>query len=164
MLVIADSSPLIALVNVGQIDILPSLFKSAVIPPTVASELASQLRPEPVREFIASPPAWLLIQAPHVLERIPGIHVGEQEAISLAQELKADLLIIDDREGRKAALRRNIRTARTIAVLEQAAIAGLIDLEMVLGRLRTTDFRVPKPLLDEVLLRHRRRTEERKPN
>jgi predicted nucleic acid-binding protein len=51
MLVIADSSPLIVLVNIGHIGVLPKLFGEVVIPPAVASEIAAPARPEVVREF-----------------------------------------------------------------------------------------------------------------
>ena len=67
---------------------------------------------------------------------------GEQEAILLAQELHADLVLLDDREARKAAIRRALRVMGTVGVLEQAAIHELIDLPEVCARLLTTDFRI----------------------
>jgi predicted nucleic acid-binding protein len=39
MLVVADSSPLIVLIQIGQIDVLPALFGEVVIPPEVSAEL-----------------------------------------------------------------------------------------------------------------------------
>ena len=52
MLVVADSSPLIVLINIGHIGILPNLFGKRMIPPEVSAELADEKRPEPVRMFI----------------------------------------------------------------------------------------------------------------
>jgi predicted nucleic acid-binding protein len=57
MLIVADSSPLIVLVNIRQIDVLPKLFGRVVIPPAVASELVAPSRPQAVRDFIAARPA-----------------------------------------------------------------------------------------------------------
>ena len=71
MLVVADSSPLIVLINIGHIDILPDLFGKVIIPPEVAAELGQGNRPQPVRAFIAAPPGWLIEQAPATVEAIP---------------------------------------------------------------------------------------------
>lgn len=76
MLVVADSSPLIVLINIGNIDILPGLFGKVIILPEVAAELAHEKRPVPVRTFIASPPAWLIQQAPLSIEPIQMLHPG----------------------------------------------------------------------------------------
>ena len=56
MLVVADSSPLIVLVNIECIHILPTLFGQVVVPPEVMAELDRPNRPHNVREFIASRP------------------------------------------------------------------------------------------------------------
>jgi predicted nucleic acid-binding protein len=60
MLVIADSSPLIALLRIGQIDVLPKLFGQVVIPGAVASELEAPSRAQVVQEFAAARPTWFL--------------------------------------------------------------------------------------------------------
>lgn len=157
MLVVADSSPIVALVNIDLFPLLHTLFEEVAIPPAVARELASPLRPAAVRDTVAHPPEWLKVITPQNVEPIPRIHQGEVQAISLARELAADLLLIDDREGRRAAMSRNVKTARTIAVLEEAAEKDLIDLEEAFRRLRRTDFRVSDELIRQVLARHKRR-------
>jgi predicted nucleic acid-binding protein len=141
MLVVADSSPLIGLVKIGHVEILSSLYGSVVIPREVAGELSSPKRPPEVQAFIAAPPNWLTIRSPSSVEEIEGIDLGERAAISLAQELNADLLLIDETRGREAAIARNIRTARTAAVIFDAANAGVIaDLREAFDRLRGTNF------------------------
>lgn len=126
MLVVADTSPFIGLLKIGHVDVLPRLFGSVVIPPQVAAELANAKRPAEVLAFMASPPAWLMVRAPTTLEQIPEIDEGERAAICLARELKADILLIDERTGREAAIARNIRTLRTTALLLNAAKAGVL--------------------------------------
>jgi predicted nucleic acid-binding protein len=155
MLVIADTSPLIGLLKIGHVDVLPRLYGSVVIPPQVAAELASRKRPPEVQAFIAAAPPWLSTRSPAKVEEIEGIDLGERAAISLARELKADLLLIDESKGREAAIARHIRTARTAAVLFDAANAGVLpDLKEAFDKLKATNFRVPATVLDELLKRH----------
>ena len=54
MIVVSDTSPLTALLAIGQSDLLTKLFGDVVIPPAVKSEL---LRTHPVL------PAWLRVQS-----------------------------------------------------------------------------------------------------
>jgi predicted nucleic acid-binding protein len=80
MIVVADASPLIGLVKIGQIEILPKLFGGVVIHPQVAAELTSLRRPAIVRELANSAPSWLSVRTPSRVESIPGIHAGELES------------------------------------------------------------------------------------
>ena len=98
MIVVSDTSPLTALLAIGQGDLLTKLFGDVVIPPAVKSEL---LRTHSVL------PAWLRVQALRDNVRA-GIYArsvdrGEAEAIALAEELHADHLLIDERKGRRLA-------------------------------------------------------------
>jgi predicted nucleic acid-binding protein len=76
------------------------------------------------------------------------LHPGEVAAISLALELHADLLLIDEVLGRKAAAARSIRFTGTIGILELAADKGLIDLKEAFERVKKTDFWISHELLD----------------
>jgi predicted nucleic acid-binding protein len=151
MLIIADSSPINVPVRIGSIDVLPALFSQVLIPTEVANELSHPKTPEVGKDFIAKPPPWLDVQRPGHVEDIPGIDIGEQAAISLAQELKADLLLIDDWPSRQAAIERRLKIIGTIGVLEAAARRGLVDLRQTFDRIRRTDFRVSENLLDDAL-------------
>jgi predicted nucleic acid-binding protein len=151
MLVIADSSPLIALVNIGHIEVLPRLFAEIVIPPAVATEIAAPARPQLVRDFAATPPAWLKVQAPKTVQQIPELHQGESEALSLAIELHADLVLIDERKAYRQAIARKLNAVGTVRVLERAAAEKLLDLKDAFERLKKTDFWISHKLLDERL-------------
>lgn len=154
MIVVADGSPLIVLINIEHIEVLPALFGQAVIPPEVSAELQQSNRPQAVRDFVASRPKWLIERIPSIIQRIPGLHAGEQAAICLAQELKADLLLIDEVRGRRAASDRQIPFTGTIGVLELAADRRLLDLKEAFGRVKKTDFWISQALLDERLKSH----------
>jgi predicted nucleic acid-binding protein len=151
MLVVADSSPLIVLINIGCIDILTRLFGKVLIPPEVSAELAQDNRPQIVQAFIAKPPGWLLEKTPSTIEAIPALHAGEIAAISLALEVHADLLLIDEILGRKAATSRGIPVTGTIGVIEQAAERNWLDLKDAFNRIKQTDFWISNDLLDERL-------------
>lgn len=151
MLVVADSSPLIALLKLGHVDVLPKLFGDIVIPSAVSLELASPSRPRVVLEFAAAPPAWLRVQRASHIEPIPELHPGETEALSLAIELRADLILIDERKAYREAVARNLNAIGTVRVLERAAAHRMLDLRDAFDRLKETDFWISHKLLDERL-------------
>jgi predicted nucleic acid-binding protein len=161
MIVVADSSPLVVLVNIGHVEILPAIFWEVVIPPQIAAELADAKRPQAIRDFIGRKPLWLRVQAPIRLEPIPDLHEGERAAISLASELKADLLLIDESDGRSAALARHLQITGTIGILQRAAEQALLDLAEAFERIKGTDFWISPKLLDAELERHRNEEKNR---
>jgi predicted nucleic acid-binding protein len=151
MLVIADSSPLNYLVLIGHVDTLPALFGSVVIPIEVAQELSHPAAPEAVGLFISTNHDWLEIQRPREVSQIGELDQGECAAISLALELNAELLLIDDLDGRRAAEERGISVAGTLGLLKLAATNGLIDLASSIEKLRGCGFYVSEELLQEFL-------------
>jgi len=163
MLVVSDATPLNILVCCGHIEVLPKLFESVIIPPAVAAELAHSRAPKHVRDWLASRPPWLSIQAPiKILAEVPN-DPGEREAISLAKELRADLLLVDDRKARIAARRHGIRLIGTIGILEEAALRHIVDLPAAFQRL-PADFSIHPRILGDALQRDaiRRAVEEKK--
>ena len=155
MIVVADSSPLIVLVNIGHVGILHALFREVVIPPQIAAELGDARRTQAVRNFIGAKPVWLRVKAPASVEPIPDLHDGERAAISLASELKAELLLIDESDGRSAALARHLQITGTIGILQRAAEQDLLDLAEAFERIKQTDFWISPKLLDAELARYR---------
>jgi len=151
MLVVADTSPLIVLTNIGQNSVLPALWGDVIVPPAVAAELALSRRPAAVRNLIASPPSWLRVHRPIAVPTIAHLHLGEVEAIGLALELRADLLLVDDRAAFREAVARQINAIGTVRVLEIAADQGLVDLHQAFDALRATDFWISPKLLDQRL-------------
>ncbi len=102
-LVIADTSPINYLLLIGHIDLLHVLFGRIILPATVSAELGHPKAPPAVKDWIASPPAWVDIrQTPADHQSDPSmaaLDAGEQDAIALALELHADLVLMDDEEG-----------------------------------------------------------------
>ena len=79
---------------------------------------------------------------------------GEREAVSLALEVHADLLLIDERAGRKEAEARHIAVAGTLAVLLQASIRGYIDFPETMKQLHRHGFGTSPPIEAFVMARY----------
>jgi len=145
--VVSDTSPLHYLILCGAQSALPSLFQKVVIPPTVFRELQQPNTPPEVREWASALPSWVVVQTPKSINLILDVDAGELEAICLAQEIKAAALLIDDRAGRKAAIRCGLAVIGTIGILEQAAARGLLELPQTVERLRQTNARLDPDLI-----------------
>jgi predicted nucleic acid-binding protein len=121
MIVVSDTSPLTALLTVGEENLLPRLFTEVVIPEAVQKEL--------LRNH-ARLPDWLrvaTVQNPAQVGKYSQIvDAGEAEAIELAQELHADRLLIDERKGRKLAVQEGIAVIGLLGVVLLAKRKALI--------------------------------------
>jgi len=149
MIVISDSSPLNYLILIGRADLLHKLYGQVLIPPAVNNELQRDSTPPPVRQWMTAAPPWLKV---HQAAASPDASLnrlgpGEREAIALAEELHADAILIDERDGRRIAERRHLRVIGTLQILSTAAESGLIDLPPVLAQLQETSFRASEGLL-----------------
>ena len=155
MFIIADTTPLRYLVVLGQVDLLPALFGQVMIPPAVIGELQHPKAPAAVRAWIASPPPWLDVRPCSLLPDaiLLRLDPGEREAILLAQELQADLVLVDDQDARAEATRRALTAMGTLRVFELAAERGLVDLPTVLTQLRAARFYMTSEMMQELLAR-----------
>jgi predicted nucleic acid-binding protein len=78
---------------------------------------------------------------------------GEREVILLAEEISADLLLMDERTGRREAVLRNLFVTGTLGILRAAAERGLVDGNEAIKRLTETSFRGSPKLLRFMLSR-----------
>jgi len=153
MLIVSDTSPITNLIQIGQLDILEQVFEQIIIPEKVYEELSVY---EKQKEEIESQD-WILVKAVtnkeevKILER--RLDSGEAEAIVLAKELNADLLIVDERKGRKAAEEYGLKVIGLLGVLIQGKKKGhLKELKPILDKLvGEIGFRVSKKLYDRIL-------------
>lgn len=153
MLVVADTTPLNYLVLIEHITILASLYERVVIPSAVAVELRHPKAPAVVRAWIAHSPPWCTIQQAQGQPDLALLQlgVGERDALLLAQELRADVFLTDDLEGREEAIHRGIAVTGTLGILSRAALRGLIDLSTAIGRLQATTFYAPPEIIAAML-------------
>jgi predicted nucleic acid-binding protein len=159
MIVISDTTPINHLILVGKIFVLPELLGKVIIPFAVFQELQADKTPKSVKEFIANLPEWLEVRQANILSDrdLDELDVGEREAIVLAEQLNADVLLIDERSGREIALRRNLPVVGTLGILERAAEKDLLDLAETLQKLKANGFFVASVLEKDFLDRDRKR-------
>jgi predicted nucleic acid-binding protein len=92
----------------------------------------------------------MTVQDPTQIDPLLKLGAGQAAAISLALEIGADRILIDERKGYKVAQQRGLRTSSTLGVLEEASHRGLINFEEKLDRLvKETTFYVTEEVLQE---------------
>jgi predicted nucleic acid-binding protein len=153
-LVITDTTPIITLSLVGKLDLLQQLYGEVLVPPAVYAEvIAGGRRRTGVLEIQAA--TWLRetqLPDPTRADLLADLDRGEAEAIALAQVLGADLLIIDERLGRRHAQRLGLTITGTLGVLLRAKNQGFISEigslieEMRKGGIRFSDDLVARTL------------------
>jgi predicted nucleic acid-binding protein len=158
LLVIADTSPIRYLIQIGHIDLLHRLFAAVTIPTEVARELSDPSAPPAVQAWIKSPPVWLRVLDVVSTDDSAFVNLdpGERAAIVIGLTLKADLILIDERRGYAAAVSKGLEVTGTLGILDLAAKREWIDLRDAIERLRQTNFRYRKDLIDDLLRQHRR--------
>jgi predicted nucleic acid-binding protein len=153
MIVVADTSPINYLILIGAIDVLPALYQKIVVPTAVYDELQSDATPVEVRAWTAKKPDWFKVLPVTVLldDALPNLDEGEKQAIALFEEINADALIIDERQGRAEAARRGIFVIGTLGVLSSAAEKDLLHLPDAIAKLQKTSFRASPTLINLLL-------------
>lgn len=125
MKVIIDASPLISLAVINQLELLKKLFPEIIIPQTVFQEITA-VRDKKCAVKIVTFIKNLVRHAEQKSNSKFNLGKGELEAIDVYLELKADLLIIDDKKARNAAESQNIKCIGTIGLLTLAKKKGFI--------------------------------------
>ncbi|MCW9682368.1 DUF3368 domain-containing protein [Dolichospermum planctonicum UHCC 0167] len=159
MIIISDTSPITNLAAICHLDLLRQLYSSVIIPKAVYNEMVgvNKIVPGAVEVKTLS---WIQTQAVvnslqviEIQENNENIHLGEAEAIILSLEMKADLLLMDERRGRIVATSYGINVTGLLGVLLQAKKQGLIPaIKPLMDQLITqADFRISSQLYTIVL-------------
>lgn len=156
-IVVSDTSPLNYLVLCNAAGILPRLFGRVIVPTAVLVELRDPRAPNIVRGWANTLPEWVSIRTPTKIDEGLTLDPGEREAISLALEIQANLVLVDEAAARAAAKERGIAVIGTLGVLVRASENDLVDLPTILRALTATTFQIDPKLIEEVLERDARR-------
>lgn len=153
---ISDSTPLIALARIGELELVSSVFSKLVIPEAVAKEVAQARADAPGAQEVAEA-GWIekaiadpLLVRPLLLL----VDQGEAEAIALAQSAPGSLLLTDDRKARRVAGQLGVRVQGTLGLLVRARRSGLIPaVRPLVTRLQATNYRIADRIVEDVLRR-----------
>lgn len=149
MIVISDTTPLRYLIFLGMQELLPRLFDRVHCPDAVIRECLHPKAPVILREWAARPPAWLVVVAVPIIDGdLSRLDEGEAAAITLARQLSADVVLIDEQDGRRMAKSLGFTVAGTLNILAQGGIRGWINYPETTARLREeTNFRATDALI-----------------
>ena len=145
MTIVCNTSPISNLAAIGQLALLQQVYSSIVIPLAVSDEIAKVAAIYTQAALVPSQP-WITIQSvadTTVVQRLQSkkLDAGESEAIALALELDAELLVIDEQLGRRIAIDEGLNIIGLIGVLLEAKSRGLIA--------------KVKPLMDDLIVQAR---------
>jgi predicted nucleic acid-binding protein len=143
-IVITDASCFITLDKIDGMHLLHSLYKQVFTTPEIAAEFGKRL------------PEWVEVKA--VLNRdllynyAETVDIGEASAMALASEIHADLLIIDDAEGRRFAKKLELNITGTVGVILSAKLSGVIPtVKPYILKIQQTNFRISDWLTSQIL-------------
>jgi hypothetical protein len=145
MTIVCNTSPISNLAVIGQLSLLQQVYDEIAIPQAVANEIAKVAA---IYSQAASIPSlnWIIIKAISdrtTVQRLCSrkLDAGESEAIALALELNAELLIIDEQLGREVAVNEGLNITGLLGVLLEAKNKGIIS-------------RI-KPIMDDLIIQAR---------
>jgi predicted nucleic acid-binding protein len=145
--VVSNASPLIALHQIGQLNLLQRLFSTILVPPAVIVEIRS----------VVSLPAWIserkLIRSMSPMGVRTSLGPGESEAIALSVEVNARWVILDDLLARRMAISLELPVVGTLGILLLAKQSGhLSAVRPCLDHLKNSGFFFTDELFEETLI------------
>jgi predicted nucleic acid-binding protein len=132
LVVVSNTSPITNLAAIGQIDLLRLLYGTIIIPEQVYTELVLKGGPNNPGAVEVRSSTWIEMRKVNNTALVqnlvsPRLAAGEVEAIVLASELNADLLLLDEKQGRRLADQFGLVYTGLLGVLLEAKTAGLIS-------------------------------------
>ena len=152
--VVGDSGPLIALAIIGQLELLPRLYRRVLVPQTVWHEITVQGAGLP-GALEVSRITWLDIQQVES-QQLQSLAIlvdrGEAEAIALAMDNPGSTVLLDDAQARRVAERFGVDRIGTLGILRRAKKAGLLRaIKPYVEQLQTSGIFMRQSLVDAVL-------------
>jgi predicted nucleic acid-binding protein len=159
VIVVSNSSPLIALARIGRLSLLATMFQQILIPAEVHHEVTIAGKGLPGAGEVEKS-AWIQIKAQQLPPELSlatacqNLGPGERGAIFLAKGLSADLLLLDEWKARRVARAAHLPVAGCLGILEAGARRGLVpDLRQAYVDLLRQGIRYDMKLLQDSLTR-----------
>lgn len=153
--VVVNSTPLLVLGNIGQLDILRRMYGNIVIPEAVYREVTE--KDDAASQALLAAKNWIEVQTirnpdEYALYRAR-LHAGEVETMILAQqEPAADIVVLDDNAARKTAEFLGLNVTGTIGILVKAKQSGIIQqVKPLLNEMMQNGFFISERLLRMIL-------------
>ena len=159
MIVISDTTPIISLLKINQLELLHHLFGEVQVPDAVYEELISNakfqkeaekiLRAEYIKKVVVEDKKSVAL-----LRRATGLDAGESEAIILSDEIKADLLLMDELKGRQVAKQMGLNIMGTVGILMTAFDEELLsaeEIEKCIDVLRSNGRHISEKLYEQLM-------------
>ena len=159
MTIISDTTPIISLIKINRLDLLEKLFEEVLIPEAVYRELTTNALFENEAKIVKTSSFLKTSSVQNrkslqLLQAVSGLDDGESEAIILADELKSDVLIMDERKGRKVAEKLGIKITGTVGVLLQSYSENMIssdEIKTYLDQLKNSNIRLSESIIQKAL-------------
>jgi uncharacterized protein len=155
VIVVSDSSPLIALAAIGQLQLVRELFGEVLVPEAVWEEISHQ-KDKPGAQAVLGA-SWVtrveVAQDSYLMALQTELDDGEAEALALAAEVNADMVLLDERRGRKVAVQMGFKVIGAAGVLGLAKAQGLLPgIRPLLDAMsQLVGFRIGRQLYEDVL-------------
>jgi predicted nucleic acid-binding protein len=145
-IIISDTSSLIALTNIGELELLKKVYEEVIITPDIAEEYGLEI------------PDWIRIEQIKDIQKFKLLNLeldkGESSGITLALENEASLLIIDEKKGRGIAKKLGIKITGILGMMIRAKEKGVInEVRPLIEKLEKVDFRMSERLKTLILER-----------
>jgi len=156
MIVVSDTSPLSNFLVVNHLNLLKTLYGEIIIPEAVMQELL-ELEKRRIDLSIIKNSTWIKVlpveDKKAVKALLPEVDLGEAEAITLAKQLKADWLLMDETKGRRIAEAEGLHVIGLLGTLLLAKKKGMLkEIKSILDEIISkAKFRISKELYERVL-------------
>jgi predicted nucleic acid-binding protein len=155
--VVSDTTPLHYLILIGRDSVLQTLYGEIIVPPAVLKELAHPAAPQDISAWAKSPPAWVTVRAPQSIpQHFDNLDFGERQALALAIEIHAELVLLDDKVARRCAEQEALKVKGTLGVVADAAKAGLLNFRETVESLQRTSMHIDPKLAQRIIEEHER--------
>ncbi len=139
-IIIADTSCLILLSKIKELELLKELYQVVVVRPEIVNEYGEEL------------PKWFVVEnvtnLNKKIELEKKVDRGEASAIALSLESQNSIVILDDVKARKLAEKLNVNFTGTLGIIVKAKLKNVIpSIKPILEKIEQTDFRVSEELI-----------------
>lgn len=151
--IVSNTTPIISLLKLNRLDFLQNLYTEVYIPAAVFNEIEAGKVKGYYKDLLKID--WIKItelKDKQAVKYFLNLDAGEAEAIVLATEMKADLILLDEKLGRFHAKHAGLKVTGTIGILIKAKTAGLIEeLKPLLDELISKEVWISEKLKSEIL-------------